>query len=88
MKIKLSKKVIRCIVIGLVVFMVGFFAARLLTPPGEGKGSGGSSGPGNMTPVLEKRQMDFTIIIIFLVVLVALIGYGYYREKKKRKRLE
>lgn len=88
MKIKFSKKIVRCVIVGLVLFMVGFFAARLFTPAGEGKGGGGSSGPGTMTPMLEKRQMDYTIIIIFLVFLVGIVAYGYYREQKRRKSTE
>lgn len=85
MKRKLPKNLIRWIILCLILFMVGFFVAKLLTPSPAGEGKGESSGGGGMKPKMEKRPANFTAILVILGVMAAALGYGYYREKKRKK---
>lgn len=87
MKFKLSKNVIRLVILGLVLFMVGFFAAKLLTPTREGEATGGSSDSGGLKPTIEKKEASYTAIIVIVGMVAAVVGYGYYRERKRKKNI-
>jgi hypothetical protein len=87
MKFKLSKNVIRLVILGLVLFMVGFFAAKLVTPTRGEKATDGSSGSGGFKPTIEKKETSYTIIIVIVALVAAVVGYGYFRERKRRKNI-
>jgi NADH:ubiquinone oxidoreductase subunit 3 (subunit A) len=85
MKRRLSKSLIRCIVVGLILFMVGFFVAKLITPTQAGEGSSSSSGESGFKKEIETRNSDFRIILGSLLFISAIVTYGYIKEKRRRK---
>ena len=84
MKRKLPKNLMRWIILCLIVFVVGLFVAKMLTPSQAEDGKGKSSGGGGLKPKMEKKPVNVTAILVILGILAVALGYGYYREKKRR----
>ncbi len=86
MKLKGSKKNIGRAIFCLVLFIVGFMAAKILAFPqmdGSDDSIGQTSAPGKGEPTEEKRKVNYTATFIIFSLIVAVLGHGYYKEKKR-----
>ena len=85
MKLKGSKKNVGRAIFCLVLFMVGFMAAKIAAFPqtdGSDDSIARTSSPGNGEPTGEKREVNYTATFIIFSLIVAVLGYGYYKERK------